>query len=92
MADREAVAKRSARESYKALGQKDQQALDRIVRNLCADPNIDAPVKTKFDVPPAVVNLYNDLEYWVVYRLPDNRTVEVWNVGKAPSVPKAYNR
>jgi hypothetical protein len=82
MADRVAVAKLAAKESFEAMSRQDQQALDRIVRNLCEDPTIAAPLKVKFDVPPAVVNLYNDLDYWVVYHLPDNRTVEVWNVGK----------
>jgi hypothetical protein len=92
MADRKAVAKRSAREAYEALDRKDQQALDRIVRNLCEEPWIDAPVKTKFDVPPVVVTLYNDKQYWVVYHLPDNGTLEVWMVGKAPNPPEPYTR
>jgi hypothetical protein len=83
MADFEAVAKRSAQESYEALSRKDQQALDRIVGLLCIDPYIDPPVKTKFDVPPAVITLYNDLKYWVVYHLTSNRTIEIWNVGRA---------
>jgi hypothetical protein len=91
MSDREAVAKISARESYEALDRDDQQALDRIIRNICEEPYIDPPVKVAFPVPPAVVILYNDREYWVVYHIADNRTIEVWNVGKAPVDPSPYN-
>ncbi|MCH7484844.1 MAG: hypothetical protein IIA90_06820 [Chloroflexi bacterium] len=82
----------AARESYEALGREDQRALDRIIRNLCDEPYIDAPLKIAFPVPPAVIILYNDLEYWVAYHLPDNLTVEVWNVGKAPADPDIRNR
>ena len=92
MADRKAFAKRSAREAFEALDHEDQQALDRIVRNLCEEPWIDPPVKMKFDVPPVVVQLYNDQHYWIVYHLPDNLTVEVWMVGKAPNPPRPYGR
>ena len=90
MADREARALRPAREVFEAATAEDQEHYDRIIRNLCLDPWIEPPVKVKFDVPPVVVQLYNDLEYWVVYHLPDNVTVEVWMIGKAPDPPSPY--
>lgn len=91
MADREAVAKIAARESYESLSREDQQAIDRIIRNICDDPYIDdTPIKSSFLVAPAVVTLYNDCEYWIVYHIVDNKTVEVWNVGKAPVEPVPY--
>lgn len=88
MPDREAYALRPAREAFENASSEDQAEYDRIIRNLCENPWIDPPVKVKFDVPPVVVQLYNDMDTWVVYHLPDNRTLEVWNIGKAPRPPK----
>lgn len=90
MADREPFFFGPARRIFESASLEDQQGYDRIIRLLCLDPWIDLPVKIKFDVPPAVVSLYHDTQYWVVYHLPDNVTLNVWMIGKSPDAPKPY--
>ena len=90
MADREPCYLPPASRAFEEASSEDQQELDRIVRNLCENPWIDPPVKVAFLVPPAVVTLYNDGTYWVVYHLPDNRTLQVWMIGKATDDPRPY--
>lgn len=90
MADRDARALGPAQRVFEDASAEDQEKYDRIIRSLCLDPWIDPPNKVKFDVPPVVVQLYHDTEYWVVYHLPDNVTLEVWMIGKAPEAPKPY--
>jgi len=84
MAEREAVYRPSAAEAFEELDPDDQEEVDRIIRNICDDPWIEAPYKVPFMMPPAVAVLYDDGVYWIVYHLPDNTTVDVWMIGKAP--------
>jgi hypothetical protein len=86
-ADREAVFRPSAARAFEEADADDQEELDRIIRNICIDPAIQAPFKVPLMMPPAVLTLYNDGAYWILYHLPNNTTVDVWMVGKAPEPP-----
>jgi hypothetical protein len=84
MTAREAVYRPSAAKAFEEADPEDQEELDRIIRNICDDPWIEAPYKVPFMMPPAVAVLYNDGVFWIVYHLPNNTTVDVWMIGKAP--------
>lgn len=87
MPERVAYALRPARKAFDGASADIQREYDAVIRSLCEDPHVAPPIKVKFDVPPVVVYLYNDDNVWVVYYLPDDLTVEVWNIGKAPDPP-----
>ena len=87
MPDREAYYLSPAREAFERASAEDQRAYDRIVSNLCDDPWIDPPLKSRLVLAPVVVSLYNDTRYWVIYHLPSN-TLEVWMIGKEPDKPR----
>jgi hypothetical protein len=72
-----------AREFYEDEASGDEQeAIDRIIRNICDNPGIDHQVKFYFPVPPAVFNLYADGEWWVVYHQRGNLAIGVLNIGR----------
>lgn len=55
----------------------------RLIASLCNDPSIDGMGKIPFEAPPLVLRLYLDNKYWIVYYLPDDRTLHVLNIGRA---------
>jgi hypothetical protein len=79
-----------ARRAFDAADPDDQTRFDEIIEDLCADPSLAPPLKIRFDVPPVVITLYNDTQYWIAYDLPDEATVRIWMIGKAPEGPQPY--
>jgi len=68
----------------------DQRRFDEIIQRLCEEPGIGTPVTTLFDALPVVVFRHSEGNYRVVYDLPDEATVRVWMIGKAPQSPRPY--
>lgn len=60
----------AAREAFQEATARDKERIEEIIRYLSTDPDLDPPVKEKFDVPPVVLTLYNDTFFWIVYDLP----------------------
>ena len=62
----------------------ERQEIARIIdRVLCYDPWIDNKTKLAFSVPPAVLALYADAKYWILYRVVGNTKLSIWNIGYA---------
>jgi len=80
----------AARRAFDNASAEDQRQFDLIIREICEDPSLYAPLKDNFDVPPVVISRYHDGSHWVVYDLPDEATVRVWMVGRAPEGPRPY--
>jgi hypothetical protein len=80
----------AAREAFQEATARDKERIEEIIRYLCTDPDLDPPVKEKFDVPPVVLTLYNDTFFWIVYDLPDEATLRVWMIGKGSDEPRPY--
>jgi hypothetical protein len=79
-----------ARRAFDNASADDQRQFDRIIEEICEDPSLDPPLKEQFQVPPVVIFRYHDSRTWVVYDLPDEATVRVWMMGKAPARPRPY--
>jgi len=61
-----------------------QKEVARIIEQLlCFDPYIDNKTKISFAVPPAILALYSDGTYWVLYRISRNTEIIIWNIGLA---------
>jgi hypothetical protein len=71
----------AAREAFQEATARDKERIEEIIRYLCTDPDLDPPVKEKFDVPPVVLTLYD---------LPDEATLRVWMIGKGSDEPRPY--
>lgn len=76
-----------AREFYVGASDSDRRELDRIIHNLTVDPLVDQKMKFVFSVPPAIMTLYQDGRFWIVYRLPDGDSLLIYNIGRASSRP-----
>jgi len=79
-----------ARRAFHDVSTEEQREFDLIIDDLCSDPSLDPPLKEEFDVPPLVISRYHDGQRWVVYDLPDDATVRIWMIGKAPARPQPY--
>jgi hypothetical protein len=87
---REAILLLPARREFNSIPTEEQDEFSHAIDEICEDPSLDPPVKEQFDVPPVVISRYHDGERWVVYDLPDEATVRVWMIGKAPRPPRLY--
>jgi len=85
---REEVLLRAARLALESVSASDRSRFEEIIGALCSDPGLDPPLKIEFDVPPVVIYLYNDTISWVAYDLPDEATVRIWMIGRAPDQPR----
>lgn len=66
----------------------DRQEIARIIDNvLCVDPWIDGKSKIDFPVYPAILTLYTDGKYWIVYHLVGNTVLHIFNIGYAKDPP-----
>ncbi len=66
---------------YDAASAGEQDELDRIITNICADPRVDDEVKFVFPVPPVMLTIYSDMRFWVVYHQLNNWTISIVNIG-----------
>ena len=91
MPDNDAFFYAPAREFYEdEASEAEQEAIDRIVRNICETPGIDYQIKFSFPVPPAIFGLYADAEWWVVYHQRGNFTIGVLNIGRGKRAKARY--
>ncbi len=67
---------------YVAASDAERVELDRIIHNLCADPTINNRTTFLFSVPPAILSLYSDSRFWVMYHLPNATELRVMNIGR----------
>ena len=74
-----------ARRDYDALHPFDQAEIDRLVESLCDDPSSDGVLKFDFPLPPAILRLYDDGNWSIVYNVVAPSVVQLWTI--APSVP-----
>lgn len=95
MPDVDAILRNPARFFYEAASEDEQDELDRIIVNICRDPRVDEEVKFVLPAPPAVLNIYSDKRFWVVYHQLNNWTISILNIGYAheaqtPNRPEAH--
>jgi hypothetical protein len=50
---------------------------------LCYDPYVDGHHKIPISIPPAVVTLYFDERFWIIYHIVRNTEIRIWNIGHA---------
>ena len=83
------IVQSAARRFFEEVATRDEQVkLSHIMRDLLADPQIDARIKFSFPIPgvPGAA-LYADGEFWVVYAIPEPGTISVLNIGFEEEVP-----
>ena len=68
---------------FEATAEERREIARIIDRILCFDPWIDNKTKIAFSVPPAVLALYADGQYWILYRVVKNTVISIWNIGYA---------
>lgn len=69
----------------------ERQELARIIDQiLCYDPWIDNKTKIAFPLPPAILTLYADGKYWIMYHVVKNTEIRIWNIGYAHEPPKPF--
>ncbi|MGH2608677.1 MAG: hypothetical protein ACRDHF_06255 [Tepidiformaceae bacterium] len=73
----------SAEAFYAEANEEDRAELKRIVRNLCQDPTTNNRTTFAFPVPPAIMTLYADDRFWVLYHLPNGDELNVVAFGRA---------
>lgn len=66
----------------------DRRELDRLLRNLCSEPRINNLTTFAFPVPPAILTLFRDGRFWIVFHLPNAVQLTVLNIGRAGSKPQ----
>lgn len=76
---------------YVSVTDDDRREIDRIIHNLCADPTINNKTTFVFSVPPAILSLYSDGRFWIVYHLPTSLELRVMNIG-APGEKRTVHR
>ena len=68
---------------YLSAVDEERRELDRIIRNLCTDPTINNRTTFVFSAPPAILSLYSDGRFWIMYHLPNSTDLRVMNIGHA---------
>lgn len=73
--------------------EQERQEVGRIIDQLlCYDPWIDNRTKIAFPMPPAILTLYANNDFWILYHIANNTTIRIWNIGRATDRPMPYRR
>lgn len=72
-----------ARRFFVALSADERQALQPLIHALETGEDLPGTIRTELLAAPIVVHVLVHPRYWIVYNLPDNATVEIWNIGWA---------
>ena len=95
MADIDAVLQRGAREFYKEITtQAERNRIDAIILLLRESPAIDDELKFGFDLglPGVEGVIYYDDRCWVIYRMLNNWTIAVLNIGFEEEPPSVHRK
>lgn len=68
---------------YVSASAPDRAEIDRLLRNLCVDPWVNHRNKFVLMYPPAVLTLYSDTRFRIIYHLPDADTLKVLVIAPA---------
>ena len=80
---RRAKLHRPAEDFYVGCNPDDRAELDRVIRNLCLDSQINNRTTYAFAMPPAIFVLYRDARFWIVFHLPNADSLVIYNIGHA---------
>ena len=86
----EAVFLPSARAIYDRLSAIEQDEIDRIVHLIESDPWLDGATKFPVTIDPHAAGVYADGRWEVVYRVVDNRFVEVVGFSRVPDRDRGH--
>ena len=79
---RTATLKRPAEEFYASCDPHEREELQRIIHNICADPKVNNRTIFVLSLPPAIISVYRDANYWVAFRLSNAESLEVHNIAR----------
>jgi hypothetical protein len=60
----------------------ERKHLVEVLEQICNDPVVDGITKFYFPVPPVVVTLYREPEWWIVYYSPRDNVLHIINIGR----------
>lgn len=61
----------------------DRAEIDRLLHNLCLDPRVNHRTTFVLSYPPAILTLYSDSRFRIIYGLPDAETLKVYIIAPA---------
>jgi len=81
-----------ARRFLESLEGADLREVQRLLDIIAQDPFWDNETKVPFPVPPAIVSIYDNGRFRIIYHLLNSHVIRIWAIGRSGTNPNIFER